>query len=52
MPKEKSTKLEASGKKDMVVGYRENSKAYIIYVHGKKTIEFSRDITFDEDATL
>lgn len=52
VPKEKSTKLEALGKKGMIVGYCENSKAYKIYVSGKITTEFSKDITFDEDAAL
>lgn len=52
VPKEKSTKLEASGKKAMIVGYCENSKAYKIYVPRQRNIEFSKDITFDEDAAL
>ena len=45
-------KLEASSKKGIFVGYCDNSKAYKIYVPGQITIEFSRDVTFDEDATL
>lgn len=52
MPKEKKNKLEASSKKGMFVGYYDNSKAYRIYVTGQITIEFSKDVTFDEDAAL
>jgi hypothetical protein len=32
VPKEKRTKLEASGKKGTFVGYSETSKAYRIYI--------------------
>jgi hypothetical protein len=49
VPKEKMTKLEPSGKKDTFVGYNETSKAYQIYVLGKKYIEVSRDVTFHEE---
>lgn len=52
VPKEKRSKLEALGKKCMFVGYCENSKAYKIYGPGQRNIEFSWDVTFDEDATL
>jgi hypothetical protein len=34
------------------VGYSETSKAYQIYVPGKKFIEVSRDVTFHEEATF
>jgi hypothetical protein len=34
------------------VGYSETSKAYRIYVPGKKFIEVSRDVTFHEEATF
>lgn len=44
--------MEASGKKGMTVSYCENSEAYIIYAHGKRIIEFSRDIKIDEDSGL
>jgi hypothetical protein len=32
--------------------YSETSKAYRIYVPGKKFIEFSRDVTFNEEETF
>ena len=44
--------MEASSKKGTFVGYCENSKAYKIYVPGKRNIKFSKDVTFDEDAAL
>lgn len=34
------------------MGYCENSKAYRIYIPGERKVEISRDITFNEDATL
>jgi hypothetical protein len=34
------------------VGYCEVSKAFKIYIPGHRHIEISRDVTFDEDATL
>jgi hypothetical protein len=52
IPKEKRTKLEPSGKKGIFVGYYEVSKAFKIYIPGYHHIEISRDVTFDEDATL
>jgi hypothetical protein len=52
IPKEKRTKLDPSGKKGIFVGYCEVSKAFIIYIPGYHHIEISRDVTFDEDATL
>jgi len=52
VPKEKRNKLEASGKKGTFVGYCENSKSYRIYVPSQNTLEFSVDVTFDEDAAL
>jgi hypothetical protein len=36
VPKEKRTKLEPSGKKGTFVGYNETSKAYRIYISGKR----------------
>jgi hypothetical protein len=52
IPKEKRNKLEPSGKKGIFVGYCEVSKALRIYIPGHRHIEISRDVTFDEDATL
>jgi hypothetical protein len=52
VPKEKRTKLDPSGKKGIFVGYCEVSKAFRIYIPGYHHIEISRDVTFDEDATL
>jgi hypothetical protein len=50
--KEKRNKLEPSGKKGIFVGYCEVSKAFRIYIPGHRHIEISRDVTFDEEATL
>jgi hypothetical protein len=52
IPKEKRTKIDPSGKKGIFVGYCEVSKAFKIYIPGYHHIEISRDVTFDEDATL
>jgi hypothetical protein len=52
IPKEKRNKLDPSGKKEIFVGYCEVSKAFRIYKRGQHHIEISRDVTFDEDATL
>jgi hypothetical protein len=52
IPKEKINKLDPLGKKGIFVGYREVSKAFRIYIPGQHHIEISRDVTFDEDATL
>jgi hypothetical protein len=52
IPKEKRTKLNPSGKKGIFVGYCEVSKALRIYIPGYHHIDISRDVTFDEDATL
>jgi hypothetical protein len=52
IPKEKRNKLEPSGKKGILVGYCEVSKAFRIYIPGHCHIEISRDVTFDEDAAL
>jgi hypothetical protein len=50
--KEKRNKLDPSGKKGIFVGYYEASKAFKVYILGHHHIEISRDVTFDEDATL
>jgi hypothetical protein len=52
IPKEKRNKLNPLRKKGIFVGYCEVSKAFIIYISGQHHIEVSRDVTFDEDATL
>jgi hypothetical protein len=52
IPKEKRNKLDPSRKKRIFVGYCEVSKAFRIYILGQQHIEISRDVTFDEDATL
>lgn len=52
VPKEKGTKMEPSGIKGTFVGYNETSKAYQIYVLGQRQSDFSRDVTYDEDATF
>ena len=50
--KEKRSKLEPSDKKGVFVGYSETSKAYQIYVPGKRFIEVSRDVTFHEEVSF
>jgi hypothetical protein len=52
IPKEKRNKMDPSGKKGIFVGYCEVSKAFRIYIPSEHHIEISRDVTFDEDATL
>jgi hypothetical protein len=52
IPKDKRTKLDPSGNKDIFVGYNETSKAYRVYVPRYKMIEIDRDVIFDEDATF
>jgi hypothetical protein len=49
VPKEKTTKLDPSGRKGVFVGYNESSKAYQIYIPGQRQIEVSRDVTFEEE---
>jgi hypothetical protein len=39
-------------KEGIFVGYCEVSKAFRIYIPGHRHIEISRDVTFDEEATL
>jgi hypothetical protein len=48
VPKDKRKKLEPSGKKGILVGYSESSKAYKIYVLGQQKVEINRDVIFDE----
>jgi hypothetical protein len=44
--------MDPSRKKEIFVGYYEVSKAFRIYIPGYHDIEISRDVTFDEYATL
>ena len=50
--KEKRTKLEPSGKKGIFVGYCEVSKEFRIYIPRFHPMEISRDVTFNEEASL
>jgi hypothetical protein len=50
--KEKINKLEPSGKKGIFVGYCEVSKAFRIYIPGRRHIEINRDVTFVEYVVL
>ena len=52
VPKEKSSKLDPSGKKGIFFGYSEQLKAYGIYILGFRQIDVSRYVTFDEDASF
>ena len=52
MPKEKRSKLGASKRKEIFVGYSENSKDYRIYVVSQREVELSHDVTFDKDMAL
>ena len=52
VPKEKRSKLDASRKKGMFVGYNETLKAYRIQGHVQREVEICHEVTFDEDATL
>ena len=49
--KEKRTKLDPFGRKGILRGYGDTSKAYRIYFLGFKNIDISRDVTFDDDLT-
>ena len=51
VPKEKRTKLDPFGRKAILRGYGDTSKASRIYFLGFKNIDISRDVTFDEDST-
>ena len=50
--KKKRTKLDPSKKRGIFVGYCEVSKAFKIYIPGYHHMEISRDVSFDEYATL
>jgi hypothetical protein len=44
--------LDPSGKKGILVGFNEISKAYKVYILGHKQVDISGDVTFNEDATF
>jgi hypothetical protein len=52
VPKENKTKMKPSGKKEVFMGYSENSKSYRIYVLGQRQIEVRKYVTFHEEATF
>ena len=52
IPKDKRSKLDPSGKKEVFFVYGKSSKAYRVYIPRFCNIESSRDVTFDEDATF
>jgi len=52
VPKNKRSKLEATGRKCKFVGYSEDSKAFIIYIFDIRKVKISRDVTFDDDVAL
>jgi hypothetical protein len=52
IPKERRTKFDPSRKKGIFVGYFEVSKAFRIYIPSFHHLEISRDVIFDEEATL
>jgi hypothetical protein len=52
VPKDKRSKLDPSGMKDIFVGYSETSKTYKAYIPSHRNIDTSRDVTIDEDANF
>ena len=52
VPSDKRSKLDPSGEKGIFVGYSENSKGVRVYIPGRRKIEVSRDVTFDEDSVF
>ena len=44
--------MEPFGKKEIFVGYNKTSKAYRIYILGKRYIEVSQDVTFHEEVAF
>jgi hypothetical protein len=48
VPKEKRTMLEPSGRKGTFVVYNNTSKAYWIYILGKRYVDISWDVRFEE----
>jgi transposase InsO family protein len=49
VPKEERTNIDPSGRKGTFVGYNEYSKAYRIYIPGRRKIKVSRDVIFEEE---
>ena len=49
VPWERRMKLDPSGRKGVFVRYSESAKAYRICIPGRRKIELSRDVTFEED---
>jgi hypothetical protein len=48
VPSEKRTKLEATTEKGIFIGYRENSKAYRVYIPSLRKTVVRRDVRFEE----
>jgi hypothetical protein len=49
VPKEKRSKLDPLGRKDTFMGYNESLNTYQIYIPGRRQIEISRDVVFEEE---
>lgn len=50
--RKKGTNWNLQEEKGMFVGYCENYKSYRIYIPSQMKVEISKNVTFDEDATL
>lgn len=48
VPLEKRTKLEPTAKKGILVGYKETSKGYRVYVLALRKTKIWRDVRFEE----
>jgi hypothetical protein len=46
---EKRTKLHPSGERSILVGYSEDSKAYIVFLPNQRNTVVSRDVKFKEN---
>ena len=49
VPSEKRTKLEATAKKGIFVGYDETSKAFRIYLPAQRKVVVRRKVIFEEE---
>ena len=49
VPSEKRTKLEATGKRGISVGYDETSKAFCIYLPAQRKVVVRREVKFKEE---